>query len=824
MRCYRCINFIGALFGFCLVAGTAVSAAAEKRALLIGITDYSPPAGAAIAVPAGSHKPDSRFAPGKTWHSLEGPTQDVASMKLLLTDKFAFPEANITVLTEKDETHDGILSALDKLVADTKPGDLVVFYYSGHGSRRVDSLSVSKNGLDNTIVPVDAWKGDMDVRDKEIEVRFNQIVFTRRAHLTAIYDSCNSGGMARGITAGVPRALEYDDRDVALDRKKDPKVPVESDFKQSPKDGDAIILSAALPDEFAQEAVYPDDHLSHGAFTRALVQVMRSSTQPLSAQEVVAEVSVMLHADSPTPVPYQQPNLEGAVQKTLFGEPVPPHPIRVRVVEVPMPNPARTVTLDIGNAAGFDAGTEFTSLEAGPDGQNIVLQVKSVDEPLRSTAVVKPTPKDSSAEAVADAAAQAKAALARIKAGDTYQLSRMVYPKAARLVVFAPPAATLPDAAAIANIKTMFPGLQWVDDPAVSPIDFLVLPDTRGWVAYGKDGVAVKPGDSIKGTAFLSLAPPQWLVNDIQNNRNFSSGAFTFTQKIKEASYILVTRIGESNTAEFSLVSREVTTPHAADAYVTSTEKESSPVDSSYSNNPDVVCRTSDSRPVRTTWIHENDDKTDEADVAQALIRRMARIGKLGLWLKTSAEAPGLDGGWPYHLAVRKHGSDDPLPAGPLPPHMQYDVKMVGDADTISKQPPMPAFIYVFGFDCAANPSLLYPDLKANSEAKLPQTGSNGSYPTEFGFPFKEGVGEPYGADTILVMLTTEKITNLDLLTNDGVLPVSPKSRGAGENPLDDVMKDINDAGSRGLETVPQNWQMQQLVVPSKPPSPEANQ
>jgi len=37
-------------------------------------------------------------------------------------------------------------------------------------------------------------------------------------------------------------------------------------------------------------------------------------------------------------------------------------------------------------------------------------------------------------------------------------------------------------------------------------------------------------------------------------------------------------------------------------------------------------------------------------------------------------------------------------------------------------------------------------------------------------------------------------------------------------------MKDINDAGSRGLETVPQNWQMQQLVVPSKPPSPEANQ
>jgi hypothetical protein len=51
------------------------------------------------------------------------------------------------------------------------------------------------------------------------------------------------------------------------------------------------------------------------------------------------------------------------------------------------------------------------------------------------------------------------------------------------------------------------------------------------------------------------------------------------------------------------------------------------------------------------------------------------------------------------------------------------------------------------------------------------------------------------------------------MLTNDGVL----RSRGAGMSRFDELMTNINDAGTRGLETVPTNWLVQQLVVPSKP-------
>src|ERR1019366_3750643 len=93
-------------------------------------------------------------------------------------------------------------------------GDRVVIYYSGHGSQRLD-LKSSKNQRDQTIVPADAWQGVKDIRDKELAPLVDTVGFDKQARLTAIYDSCNSGAMARGITQSVQRTLPYDDDDVS---------------------------------------------------------------------------------------------------------------------------------------------------------------------------------------------------------------------------------------------------------------------------------------------------------------------------------------------------------------------------------------------------------------------------------------------------------------------------------------------------------------------------------------------------------------------------------------------------------------------------------
>lgn len=787
----------------CLILGITTTGHAEKRALLIGIYNYAPPPGAAIPAAGTQHAADSRFAPGTSWRKLQGPPEDVASMRILLQDTYSFNDANITVVPEENATRAGILAAIDKLVADTMPGDFVVFYYAGHGSQRLDTLS-SKNHLDETIVPIDAWKGEKDIRDKEMAIRFDKIVFDKHAHLTAIYDSCDSGTMARGVTESVQRALAYDDRDVADDKTKDPSTVTEADLdrlprgKRIPQDGDAIILAAAAANESAQEAKYPDDHKWHGAFTRALVRVLQSSTQALSAEDVVAEVSSMLHADSPSPVPFQQPSVEGRLQQSLFGDPVGAHALHVRVTKVPDAKlPADTVLkLDVGSAAGFDIGTQFTAIEADAGGKKTVIEVKSVDEPLVSSAQVISGP-------------------GAVKVGQIFELTKMMYPQAARLVIFASKAQPAPDVAAIAKTKALFPGLKWVGDPTTAPLDYLVVEQSEGWSAFGQSGAAVRPGPTAKGTAFLLVGPPQMLLNQIQNSAPFQTNAFSFTQKLADANYLLAARMGPGGKPEYALFDPIILAPRKPNAYVRSAESDVDDAELNGGINPEIVCRNDVSLPVRTAWLHDRPGSPEGSDVALALTRRVVRLGKLRVWLKSAALAPGI-ANWPYHLTLTQPNSDVGFGSAPLRPGQRYDVRLVAHADVLASHPPVPKYVYLFGFDCSANAFVLFPQADQNGSAMTPQALQDGSYPPSVVlFPNGQGISNPIGADTIFFMASQEKLTNPNVITNDGVL-MREGTRGVAGG-FDELMSNMNDAGTRGFEVVPTHWTVQELVIPSRP-------
>jgi len=750
-----------------------------RRALLIGIDQYAPPEGATLPVPAAGHAPDSRFAPGATWINLHGPSVDVASMQVLLKESYGFQD--IRVLDEQQATRKGILAAIDQLVADTHPGDLVVFYYAGHGSQRLDTLS-SKNHLDETIVPVDALKGAEDIRDKELALRFDKIVYDKHAHLTAIYDSCHSGTMARGITTSVQRYLSYDDRDVAEEKKKDPTTVTELDLKQIPQKGDAIIIAAAASTESAVEALYSDDRQYHGAFTRALVRVLQSSTQTLSADDVVAEVSNMLHAD---PVPFQQPSVEGRTQQSLFGDPVAAHALHVHVAKVS----ATTVTLDMGSAAGFDVGTQFTAIDAVPGGQKALIEVRRIDEPLASTAQVVGGP-------------------ASVKVGQTFELTKMTYPQAARLVIFAPkPEPVL--SAAVSATKALFPGLTWLDDPTAQPIDFLVVDGEQGWVAYDQRGHAVAPGSTSKGGAFLLLGPPPSLKTAIEQSVPFQRNAFSFTPKLTEANYLLATRIRSDGTPEYALFDPIVLAPHKPDAYVRSAEDDPSDTALNAGVQPEVVCRNDVSLPVRTAWLADRSESGN--DLVLALNRRIVRLGKLRVWLQSPSLAPGA-AGWPYHLAITESSSDKAI-SGLLHPDQTYDIRLLTTADQRAATTPIPKYVYLFGFDCAANPFLLYPERDLNGGAKTPQPGVDGVYPLSVLLKQVQ-VGTPLGADTLFLMATAEKISDPSLLLSDGSLERG--TRGT-QSRFDELITDLSDAGTRGPVNVPTNWLVQQLVLPSRP-------
>jgi len=746
-----------------------------SHALLIGIDHYAPPSGSSLPVAGPGHASDSRFAPGASWHSLQGPLTDVAAMHVLLRETYGFTD--IRELTDLQATRQGILDAINQLIADTEKGDRVVIYYSGHGSQRLDIKSSKKDQRDQTIVPVDAWKGVKDIRDKELAVLFNKIVFDKRARLTAIYDSCNSGTMARGVTESVQRKLPYDDDDVA----KEPGAVLESDLKRIPQQGDAIILAAAGPTQSAVEATYPEDGLVHGAFTRALIRVLRQNSQALSAEDVVSAVASMLHAD---PLDFQQPSVEGRVQESLFGDPVTSHELHVRVEKVT----SGKITLDMGSAAGFDVGTEFTSIKPSEDGSKTILAVTSIDGPTASTATVRSGP-------------------VHVTAGQIFETSKMVYPQAARLVVFLPKPAQLPSAAAIANAKALFPLFTWVDDPTVTPINYLVAEGFKGWVAYGQDGRTVKAGRGEKGVAFLLLGPPSSVVDRIRATEPFKRDAFQFTENLAVANYILTMRSRPDGSPEYALFDPRVLAAHKVDDYVRSKENDPTEADLNGGQNPEVVCRNDLSFPVRTAWLHDSSAAATEDSIAPVIARRILRLGKLRVWQQIPSMVSGVTD-WPYHLAIVR---DNASATDPLHPNEKYDVRLVTTADQLARRAVSPKYIYLFGFDCAANPYQVYPTEETNGIAQGPPLGADGTFPTTYNL-ISESVTEPFGADTLFLLATKEKINNLSLLTYDGV--IESRSRGSG---LDQLMADLNDAGSRGASSVVTSWQVQQVVVPSRP-------
>lgn len=764
--------------------------AQTRRALLIGIDDYAPPAGTVLPVSPAGHAADSRFAAGSTWVSLSGPSVDVADMDVLLKEKFGFLEKDINILPEAQATRQGILAAIEELIADTHPGDLDVFYFTGHGSRRLDTLS-SKDHFDQTIVPIDAWKGTEDIRDKELALLFDKIVFDKQAHLTAIFDSCDSSTMARGISTTVARALPYDDRDVALEKKKDPATITELDLtqrpvgKQIPQEGNAVIVAAAAPDEEAWEALYPDGAVEtiHGAFTHALVRVLQAAQDQLSANDVVDEAAALMHAD---PVQFQQPSLEGQSQESLFGAPVAAHSLHAHVTEVV----GDTIKLDMGSAASFDVGTQFTLVDSSPDAEKTVIEVKNIDSPLSSTAQVVKGP-------------------AGVQVGETFTLSTMVYPKAARLIIFSSKAEPSP-ADTAAQAKKLFPGLTWVDDPTVKPVSFLVVEGNQGWIAYDKNGKANVPGSTAKGAAFLLLGPPEPLLAAIEQSPPFQQGAFQFTQNIGDATYLLASRPATGGIEYSLLFSQSILALPKPGVWVTSNEDDKDDAELNGTAPSEVVCSNNVSLPIRTAWLLDRGQ--DAKEIADALTRRIVRLGKLRVWMQSPSIAPGLKD-WPYHLSIVDPNTHQPI-AGFLHPGQAYRIQLTRDAskaavDTTSQA--TPKYVYLFLFDCAANLSPLYPRHNLGGDPTLSVlTEIDGNLT----FPFTIQVGKPLGADTLFLLGTQEIITDPSVLQTDGVLNRSNSGRGNG---MEELFSDMNDAGKSSPRTVPPDWLVQQIVLPSRP-------
>jgi hypothetical protein len=174
------------------------SAFATQRALLVGVSELV-------------------NQPQALW--LQAPRNDVMLMRdALLKQGFAAPDITVladgvngAALPEAQAIH----AALARLLAQSKSGDFVLLYFSGHGTRLRDAVKryQEPDGLSENFLARDV-RGTLgndtvltgDLRDAEFD-GWIQAFLARNVFVASVFDTCSANSMTRG-TADAPATAE----------------------------------------------------------------------------------------------------------------------------------------------------------------------------------------------------------------------------------------------------------------------------------------------------------------------------------------------------------------------------------------------------------------------------------------------------------------------------------------------------------------------------------------------------------------------------------------------------------------------------------------
>lgn len=251
----------------------------RKLALLVGINQYS-----------GGIK------------SLKGCVNDVLLQRELLIHRFGFNPKDILTITDNQATRQGMLTAFEEhLIQQAKPGDVVVFHFSGHGSRVSDKPSCDEIALrlsnvcaNSTLMPVDS-RSQGAVRDIMGHTIFLLMSALKTENVTVVLDSCYSGGGKRGNlivrsydTLDLPlpslEELEYQ-RQWLRRLKLSPQEFIEKRRKSVAK---GIVIASAKREQLAVDASF--NNFNAGALTYLFTQYLWQQTGNESLKRTIVNV------------------------------------------------------------------------------------------------------------------------------------------------------------------------------------------------------------------------------------------------------------------------------------------------------------------------------------------------------------------------------------------------------------------------------------------------------------------------------------------------------------------------------------------------------
>lgn len=335
----------------------------RKLALLVGINAY----------------PD-----GGGYTALEGCVNDIELQRQLLTHRFGFNDKDIYSLTNAQANRKGILEAFEEhLIKQSKPGDVVVFHYSGHGSLVSDPDRDNPDGLNGTFVPVDAHGFSEQsgiVQDIMGHTLFLLMSALPTENVTVVLDSCYSGGGTRGNFR--IRAREGGSQLQASPAEKEYQNQWLSRLKLSPQEfvkqrragvAKGVVIAAAKRDELAADASFNGFYA--GAFTYLMTQYLWQQTSSQAVGSVISTVSrstTQISSTQQQPLIEKKPGSRNEQQPVYFTKvQMPPAEAVIRQVK------GSQVELWLGGVEpesfeAFQKDTTFSAINAKGDKQGRV--------------------------------------------------------------------------------------------------------------------------------------------------------------------------------------------------------------------------------------------------------------------------------------------------------------------------------------------------------------------------------------------------------------------------------------------------------------------
>lgn len=258
-------------------------------------------------------------------YTLNGCANDAKDMAAMYKDLLGFKASESTVFTDAQATKANIMASLKSMVADAKAGKLnyLVFSLSSHGTQMNDTSGDEPDGKDEAFVPHDiaeksgGWDPAHIICDDELHDLFAQL--PANVLLEVYLDTCHSGSGLRGAEFGLhaPRARYMAPPDHEFGRKTAtmrgftlhrPPSPTAGKRAATADKGVAgehhILWTGCKANETSADAYFSGRY--NGAFTYALVKVMRDTNNKLSRKDVIAKVRAFLKGKFA-----QNPQLEG---------------------------------------------------------------------------------------------------------------------------------------------------------------------------------------------------------------------------------------------------------------------------------------------------------------------------------------------------------------------------------------------------------------------------------------------------------------------------------------------------------------------------------